>query len=84
MDQEKSARLAIEARVAQLVEDAAGLRDWAVMQVGALCILGRQQWALRCERPCMQCKTACSCHDAYTLPHTAAINARTPHHLTLP
>lgn len=33
MDQEKAARLAVEARVAQLAEDAAGLRNWAVMQV---------------------------------------------------
>lgn len=33
MDQEKAARLAIEARVAQMAEDATGLREWAVMQV---------------------------------------------------
>ncbi|KAL4431049.1 hypothetical protein ABPG75_006305 [Micractinium tetrahymenae] len=36
VDQEKAARLAIEARVAQLAEDAAGLRDWAVMQVDSV------------------------------------------------
>jgi hypothetical protein len=34
VDQEKAARLAIETRVAQMAEDAAGLREWAVMQVG--------------------------------------------------
>lgn len=33
VDQEKAARLAIEARVAQMAEDAAGLREWAAMQV---------------------------------------------------
>lgn len=32
VDKEKEARLAVEARVAQLAEDAAGLREWAVMQ----------------------------------------------------
>jgi len=36
VDQEKAARLAIEARVLQMAEDAAGLREWAVMQVGRL------------------------------------------------
>lgn len=34
VDKEKEARLVIEARVAQMAEDAAGLREWAVMQVG--------------------------------------------------
>lgn len=42
VDQEKAARLAIEARVAQLAEDAAGLRDWAVMQVGGT--ICEQHW----------------------------------------
>lgn len=45
VDQEKVARLAIEARVAQLAEDAAGLRDWAVMQASA-------GWGGRCWSGC--------------------------------
>lgn len=59
VDQEKAARLAIEARVAQLVEDAAGLRDWAVLQVGRCAGLAGSRerclgggWA--CNASCMQ------------------------------
>lgn len=48
VDQEKAARMAIEARVAQLVEDAAGLRDWAAMQVGARCRSPKGYCRCRC------------------------------------